>query len=192
MKTRLDQFNPDKGLIRGRAKQVEAVWYLLKCAFFLSPLPWPIRLKVFLLRSFGAKIGCGVVIKPRVNIHFPWKLEVGDYCWIGEEVFILNFESVKLGSNVCLSQRAFLCTGNHNARDPAFSYKNAPIHVAEGAWIGACSFISPSIQIGEEAVVCAGSIVTSNIEPNTINAGNPAVKTSMRWKPVFSELEDLG
>jgi len=160
MKTRLDFFDPNKGLDRGRSKLVEAVWYLLKCAFFLSALPWPSGLKVRLLRAFGAKIGRGVVIKPRVNIHFPWKLEIGDHVWIGEEVFILNFEPVRIGSHVCISQRAFLCTGNHDYNDPAFSYRNAPITIGDGAWIGACVFVGPGVRVDEEMVAAAGAVVT--------------------------------
>lgn len=182
MKTRLDLFDPQKGLIRGRPKSVEAIWYFLKCAFFLSPLPWPSRFKVSLLRLFGAKVGRGVVIKPRVNIHFPWKFEIGDYSWIGEEVFILNFEPVTIGSHVCISQRAFLCAGNHDARDPSFSYRNAPISVGDGAWIGACSFIAPNTRVGSEALICAGSIITSRVESNAVYAGNPAKQISVRWK----------
>ncbi len=182
MKTRLDQFDPQRGLIRGRSRSVEAIWYLLKCTIFLSPLPWPSSFKVFLLRLFGARVGRGIVLKPRVNIHFPWKLEIGDFTWIGEEVFILNFEPVTIGSHVCISQRAFLCAGNHNARDPAFSYMNAPISVGDGAWIGACSFIAPNIKIGSEALICAGSIVTSHVGSNSVFSGNPAAQISVRWK----------
>ncbi len=155
---RLDLFDPAKGLDRGRPKAVEAVWYLVKCAFILSALPWPSRLKVALLRAFGAKIGKGVVIKPRVNVHFPWKLVVGDHVWIGEEVFILNFEPVTIGSHVCISQRAFLCTGNHDYKDPAFSYRNAPISVGDGAWIGACVFVAPGAEVAEGEVVKAGAV----------------------------------
>jgi putative colanic acid biosynthesis acetyltransferase WcaF len=182
MQTRLDRFDPRNGLIRGRPKSVEAIWYLVKCGFFLTPLPWPSGLKVKLLRLFGAKVGHGVVIKPRVNIHFPWKLEIGHHTWIGEEVFILNFEPVTIGSHVCISQRAFLCAGNHDARDPAFSYRNAPISIADGVWIGACSFIAPNTRVGPEALICAGSIVTSSVEANAVYAGNPAAQISVRWK----------
>lgn len=160
MKARLDLFDPNKGLDRGRAKFVEAVWYLLKCAFFLSALPWPSGLKVMLLRAFGARIGRGVVIKPRVNIHFPWKLTVGDHSWIGEEVFILNFEPVTIGSHVCVSQRVFLCTGNHDYRDPAFSYRNATITIGDGTWIGACVFVGPGVKVGDGMVAVAGTVVT--------------------------------
>ena len=86
------EFDPRKGLVRGRPKWFEAFWHIIKCLFFLSPLPWPSAYKCCLLRLFGAEVGSGVVIKPRVNIHFPWKLNVGEHSWIGEEVFILNFE----------------------------------------------------------------------------------------------------
>ena len=156
---RLDLFDPNKGLDRGRSKAVEAVWYLVKCAFFLSALPWPSGFKVRLLRAFGAKVGLGVVIKPRVNIHFPWKLVIGDHSWIGEEAFILNFEPVTIGSHVCISQRAFLCTGNHNYKDPAFSYRNEPIAIGDGAWIGAMVFVGPGAIVAPETVVKAGEVV---------------------------------
>ena len=182
MKTRLDQFDAEKGLDRGRSKGFLAGWYLLKCLFLLSAWPWPMGLKRCLLRAFGAKIGEGVVIKPRVNVHFPWKLEVGDHAWIGEEVFILNFEPVKIGAHACISQRAFLCTGNHDYRDPQFTYRNAPITIGSGAWIGAGVFVGPGVEVGEEAVAVAGSVITRNVPANTIVAGNPASERGPRWK----------
>lgn len=182
MSTRLDQFDSTLGLDRGRGKGVEILWYLTKCLVFLSPLPWPSRWKCVLLRMFGAKIGDGVVIKPRVNIHFPWKLELGDHVWLGEEVFILNFEGVFLGSHVCVSQRAFLCGGNHDFRDPTFPYRNAPITVGQGAWIGAQTFVGPGVEIGEECVVAAGAVVTKSLQKNRIYRGNPAGECGIRWK----------
>jgi putative colanic acid biosynthesis acetyltransferase WcaF len=182
MKTRLDQFDAEKGLDRGRSKGFLAGWYLLKCVFLLSAWPWPMGLKRCLLRAFGARIGEGVVIKPRVNVHFPWKLEVGDHAWIGEEVFILNFEPVKIGAQACISQRAFLCTGNHDYRDPQFTYRNAPIMIGSGAWIGAGVFVGPGVEVGEEAVAAAGSVITKNVPANTIVAGNPACGRGARWR----------
>jgi putative colanic acid biosynthesis acetyltransferase WcaF len=170
---RLDRFDARKGLDRGRSYLTEACWYLLKCAFFLSPLPWPMSWKRFLLRLFGARIGAGVVIKPRVSILFPWKLSIGDHAWIGEEVLILNFESVEIGAHACLSQRAFLCAGNHDSRDPLFSYRNAPIRVGAGAWIGAQSFVGPGVVVGPEAMACAGSVVVKDLPAGWVCRGNP-------------------
>lgn len=181
MKTRLDQFDASVRLERGRPKVIEITWYLLKCFFFLTPLPWPSAIKAHILRAFGAKVGHGVVIKPRVNIHFPWKLELGDHVWIGEEVFILNFEPVTIASHCCLSQRAFLCAGNHDFRDVSFRYRNAPIALGRGAWIGAQAFVAPGTKVGEETVVAAGAIVSGGLDPNAIYSGNPAKVVGQRW-----------
>lgn len=181
-KVRLDQFDASKGLVRGKSRGYEALWYLVKCVFFLSPLPWPSGVKARILRWFGAKVGVGVVIKPRVNVHFPWKLELGDHCWLGEEVFILNFELVKIGSQVCISQRTFLCGGNHDFRDPSFTYRNAPITVEDGAWVGANVFVAPGVTISSEAVVTAGSIVTTSLPQAMVCSGNPCIPVKVRWK----------
>ena len=181
-RVRLDAFDPKLGLDRGRSKPVEIIWYLTKLVFFLSAFPWPQGIKHFLLKCFGATIGTGVVIKPRVNIHFPWKLTVANHVWIGEECFILNFEPVTIGAHACLSQRTFLCGGNHDFRSPNFEYRNKPITIGSGSWIGAQSFISPGVEIGANTVVAAGSIVTKSLPVNAVCAGNPCEVKSARWK----------
>lgn len=180
-KVKLKNFDSSIGLDRGVSKFKEAIWHIFKVVFFLSPIPFPSSFKCFLLVSFHAKIGKGVVIKPRVNIHMPWKLEVGDDVWIGEEAFILNFEKISIGNNVCVSQRTFLCGGNHDYKDPAMSYRNAPITLQNGCWIGASCFIGPGITIGTDTVVSAGSVVTSNLPSNSIYKGNPALFVKYRW-----------
>ena len=179
---RLDLFDASRTLDRGRSVLVEALWYGIKVAFFLTAIPWPSALKCGLLRLFGAKIGRGVVIKPRVNIHLPWRFEVGSHSWIGEEVFILNFAMVRIGSHACISQRAFLCTGNHDFRDPEFAFRSGPISVGDGAWVGAGVLVAPSVEIGEEAVVGAGSVVLKTLEGGMIYSGNPAIPKGKRWK----------
>lgn len=181
-RVRLDLFDNKKGFNRGASKLKEGCWYLIKIFFFLGAFPYPSSFKIFLLKLFGARVGEGVVLKPRVNIHFPWKLSVGDHVWIGEEVFILNFEKVTIGSNVCLSQRVFLCAGNHDFRDPSFSYRNGPIELEDGCWVGANSFVGPNARIGVDTVVSAGSVVTSSLPPNGIYKGNPLTYISDRWK----------
>ncbi|WP_339865810.1 WcaF family extracellular polysaccharide biosynthesis acetyltransferase [uncultured Algoriphagus sp.] len=181
-KVRLDLFESSLGLDRGASKFKETVWYIFKWIIFLSAFPFPSSLKVQILRLFGAKIGFGLVIKPRVNIHFPWKLVVGDNVWIGEEAFLLNFELLTIGNNVCLSQRAFLCGGNHDYRDPAMKYRNGPITLDNGCWVGASVFVGPDVVIGMDSVIAAGSIITKSIPENSIFRGNPAVNVGLRWK----------
>jgi putative colanic acid biosynthesis acetyltransferase WcaF len=181
-RVRNDLFDASKGLVRGRPRWVEAVWYLVKCVFFLSAWPWPNRWRIWWLRRFGAEIGAGVTIKPRVNIHLPWKLAIGEHAWIGEEVFILNFEPVRIGAHTCISQRAFLCTGNHDFRDPAMSYRNAPISIGDGAWIGAQCFVGPGVMVEDEAVAIAGSVVVKNLPREMVCGGNPCVAFKSRWR----------
>jgi putative colanic acid biosynthesis acetyltransferase WcaF len=179
---RNDLFNSRQGLNRGRPKPVELIWYLCKCVLFLTPMPFPTAFKCAVLRLFGAQIGRGVIIKPRVNIYFPWKLSVGDFAWIGEEVFILNFEPVTIGAHACVSQRAFLCTGNHDYRKPDMPYRNAPIIVEDGAWIGAQCFVGPGVTVGNEAVITAGSIVARSQPHRKVCGGNPCVVIKDRWQ----------
>lgn len=180
-KARLDLFNKNVGLKRGAPFIKEISWYLVKIFFFLTPIPYPNQFKCLLLRLFGSKVGNGVIIKPRINIHFPWKLEIGNHVWIGEEVFILNFEKIVIGNHVCISQRTFLCGGNHDYKKPEMPYKNGQIILHDGCWIGANVFVSPNIEIGVDTVVSACSFVNKNLEPNSIYAGNPVVYIRQRW-----------
>jgi putative colanic acid biosynthesis acetyltransferase WcaF len=172
------------GLDRGRGRLIEVLWYLLKMVFFLTAFPWPSRVKVAILRLFGATIGQGVVIKPRVSIVFPWKLSIGEDSWIGEEVLILNLDYVRLGMNTCISQRVFLCTGNHDYRVPSMPYRNAHIVLGDGVWIGAQSFVAPGVEVGVDSVVAAGSVVIDSLPANIVAGGVPAVVKGVRWKPV--------
>lgn len=178
----LSSFDSTKGLDRQASKMKEILWYLFKMLFFLSAFPFPNSFKSSILRMFGAKVGKGLVIKPRVNIHFPWKLTIGDNVWIGEETFLLNFEPLSIGNNVCISQRSFLCGGNHNYRDPAMSYRNGPITLMDGVWVGASVFVGPHVTIGVDSVIAAGSILTKSVGNNGVYQGNPAIFVGNRWK----------
>src|SRR5262245_49994907 len=179
---RLDLFDSKRGLNRGRPFWIEVIWYATKCLLFLTPWPVPSKVKRCVLRWFGARVGIAVVLKPRINIHFPWKLEIGDYAWIGEEVSILNFEPIKIGSHCCISQRAFLCTGNHDYRQPDMRYRNSPLCLGDGCWIGAQSFVGPGVLIGNETVVSAGSVVTSDLPAQMVCRGNPCQPIRRRWQ----------
>lgn len=180
-KVKLGEFDAKLGLERGVRRSTEIIWYLVKVIFFLSAMPYPSSFKVMLLRFFGATIGKGVIIKPRVNIHFPWKLVLGDNVWIGEEVFLLNFELLMIGNNVCVSQRAFLCGGNHDYKRPSMPYRNGSITLEDGSWVGASTFIGPNVIIGIDTVISAGSVVTHSLGGNGIYRGNPVQFIKNRW-----------
>ncbi len=135
---------------------------------------------MILLRLFGARIGRGVVIKPAVNIKYPWKLIVGDHCWIGENVWIDNLADVKIGSHVCLSQGAMLLTGNHDFTSPSFDLKPAEIVLHDGVWIGARAVVCPGVTCRSHAVLTVQSVATRDLEAYSVNQGNPAVKVKDR------------
>ncbi|MEP4883855.1 WcaF family extracellular polysaccharide biosynthesis acetyltransferase [Maribacter dokdonensis] len=180
-KVSLKNFDASIGLDRGASRIKEIIWYLFKTFFFLSALPYPSRLKVSILKMFGAKVGHGVVIKPRVNIHFPWKLSIGSNVWVGEEAFLLNFEPLLIEDNVCISQRSFLCGGNHDYKNPTMPYRNGPITLKEGCWIGANCFIAPNVTIGTDTVITAGSIVTKSVKENLVTSITPENFSKPRW-----------
>jgi len=178
---RNDLFQSRVGFDLGRPKWVFILWYLVKCVFFLSPLPWPSRLKSWLLCRFGAEIGKGVYWKPRVNIHIPWKLKVGDFTWIGEEVNIINFAPVSIGAHCCLSQRSFLCSGNHDYRSPDMRYRHAPIILEDGVWVGAAAFVGPGVTVGTDAVITACSVAVKSLAGGWVYAGNLCRPVRQRW-----------
>jgi putative colanic acid biosynthesis acetyltransferase WcaF len=171
---RLDTYD-NSDFDRGACRLAEALWVVSKCLFFLNPLPWPSALRVFLLRLFGARVGHGVVIRSGVNITFPWRVTIGDHVWLGEEVIILSLAPVTIGSHVCISQRAFLCTGTHAWREETFDLRTYPIIVEDSVWISAQAFIGPAVEVGRGSVVSAGSVVMKSVPPDSMVRGNPVV-----------------
>jgi putative colanic acid biosynthesis acetyltransferase WcaF len=156
------------------------IWFFASNIFLNSYLPIPIFFKIFLLRLFGAEIGQGVVIKPKVNVKYPWLLTIGDYSWIGEEVWIDNLAMVKIGKNVCISQGAMLLTGNHDFSKPTFDLKIGNITLEDGVWIGAKAIVCPGVTCFSHSVLAVGSVASKNLEANIIYRGNPAIQIKSR------------
>lgn len=152
----------------------QMAWFFL--GYPLVETRWlPISLlKVVVLRFFGAKVGKGVRIKTGVKVKFPWRLEIGDYAWIGEDVWLDTVAEIYIESHVCLSQGVYLCTGNHDWTDPDFGLKPAPIWLKQGSWIAARATVAPGVTVGEGAILALGSTATQSLAPMTIYAGNPA------------------
>ena len=159
---------------RGAPAWKEALWLLVRGVFFQTWVPWPSSLRMAWLRAFGARVGGGVVVRANVNVSFPWRLTVGDHVWIGEDVGILSLADVVIESHVCISQRAYLCTGSHDYRREDFKLMTRPITIRAGSWIAAAAFIAPGVEIGAGAIVAAGSVVTRDVPPDTLVRGNPA------------------
>jgi putative colanic acid biosynthesis acetyltransferase WcaF len=156
------------------------LWYAVSWFCFESGILLPYGFKRSMLRSFGARIGQGVVIKPHVQIKYPWKLSVADHAWIGEHVWIDNLDEVTIGKHACISQGALILCGNHDFTRTSFDLMVKPIQIGDGAWIGARTTVTQGVEVGRHAVLTVGSIATSDLEANGIYQGNPAVKVKIR------------
>lgn len=174
-----EKFKPT--LVIGASKVKLVLWYFVNAVFFKSSINPSSALKIILLKAFGAKIGEGVVIKPSVNIKYPWKLNVDDHTWIGEEVWIDNLVQVSIGKSVCISQGALLLTGNHNYKKTTFDLITGEILLEDGVWIGARATVCPGTVCRTHSIVTVGSVVSKELEPYGIYKGNPAIKISDRF-----------
>ncbi|WP_299099047.1 WcaF family extracellular polysaccharide biosynthesis acetyltransferase [uncultured Winogradskyella sp.] len=178
MKTDLSKY--DNSWYQPGSSVKRLLWYVISWLFFEGGWNISSGLKIFWLKCFGAKIGKGVIIKPKITIKYPWKLLVGDHCWIGESVWIDNLDQVTIESNVCISQGALLICGNHNYKTPNFDLFVAPIVLKEGCWVGAKSIVSPGVTLESHAVLSLGSVATQDLEAFGIYSGNPAKKVKTR------------
>ncbi|MCH6201331.1 WcaF family extracellular polysaccharide biosynthesis acetyltransferase [Aquiflexum sp. LQ15W] len=149
-------------------------WYVANRIFINTSILFPSIFKSWILKLFGAKIGRGLVIKPKVNIKYPWFLTVGDHCWIGENVWIDNLTQVSLEANVCISQGAMLLTGNHDYKKASFDLILEGIRLEDGVWIGSKSVVCPGVTCFSHSVLAVGSVATKDLDSFTIYQGNPA------------------
>jgi len=178
LKTDLSKYNinwyaPGNRLIR-------SLWFVVSLVFIQNKLNPFNSLKVILLRIFGAKIGRDVVVKPGVNIKYPWKLEVGNYVWIGEDVWIDNLDDVVIGNNVCISQGVMLLSGNHNYKKSTFDLIIGKIKIKDGVWIGAKSIVTQNVVCENHSVLTVNSVASSNLDSYSVYTGNPAEKVRNR------------
>jgi putative colanic acid biosynthesis acetyltransferase WcaF len=159
---------------RGRNAVLVQLWWIVQATLFRWSPQVLYRWRSFLLRLFGARIGKGVGIRPTAQVTYPWKLEIGDYCWIGDDCVIYNLGKITLGSNVALAHGVYLCTGLHDYTDPSFPIGASPITVADEVWLTNDVFVGPGVTIGRGCVVGARSTVLKDLPEMMLCAGYPA------------------
>lgn len=164
---------------RGASAVRQFLWFVMGTILFSSSLPGS-KWRCKMLALFGAQVGHGVVIKPGVRIKFPWKLILGADCWIGEDVWIDNLDLVSIGSNSCVSQGVYLCTGSHNWSKSTFDLITNSIVIGEQAWVGAFCRVAPGVTVSSGSVCAMGSVVTKSTGEWEIWAGNPCKKVKDR------------
>ena len=172
MQTDLSKFNV--GDYDAGPKWKVGLWFLVNYFVFDSVIPWPYGIKSSLLRLFGAKVGKGLVTKVKVRIKCPWRLVIGDNCWLGESAWIDNLAHVTIGNNVCISQGAMLLTGNHDYTLHDFPYRLGQIVLEDGVWVGAQAVVCPGVTCKTHSILTVNSVATKDLDPWNIYMGNPA------------------
>jgi len=156
------------------------LWFYINAFIFKTSLLPISAIKRSLLRLFGASIAKGVVIKPCVNIKYPWNLTIGQNTWIGEGAWLDSLVAINIGANACLSQGAMLLTGSHNYKKQTFNLVTGSIVLADGVWIGAGAIVNQGVSAASHAVLTAGSVANKNLDAYSVYQGNPAIKVRDR------------
>ncbi|MCU0534200.1 MAG: hormogonium polysaccharide biosynthesis acetyltransferase HpsU [Hydrococcus sp. Prado102] len=165
---------------RGKPGWFILLWWLVQAiAFPISPHNLH-GFRCWLLRLFGAKIGKGVSIRPTARFTYPWKVQIGDYSWIGDDVVLYSLDRITIGSQCVISQECYLCTGSHDLQDVAFGLITAPIEIGNGVWIAADCFIGCGVKIGANAAIGARSSVFSHIPARQVAWGTPCKPRYLR------------
>ena len=159
---------------RGRNAFIVQLWWLVQSILFRTSPQFLYGWRNFLLRLFGAKIGKKVIIRPTVRITYPWKVSIGDYSWIGDDVVLYSLGEIEIGKNVVISQKSYICTASHDYLEsdfPIFAKKNT---IEDECWLATDVFVSPGITIGGGSVIGSRSSVYKDIPSNKVCVGNPA------------------
>ena len=150
----------------------ELAWFLIEASIINNKLIPFTAIRIWLLRAFGARIGSHCRMPHPIRVKAPWNLEVGDNCWFGVDAWIYNQTDIRIGSNVCISQGAFLTTGSHDVAGN-MDLQVAPIVIEDGVWITSRCVVQMGVTIGRSAVVTPLSVVHRSLEPEGVYGGNP-------------------
>ena len=159
---------------RGRPGWYVQLWWIVEALLFRPSPQFLYGWRRWLLRRFGARIGEGVIIRPTVRTQFPWKVRIGDYSWIGDEVVLYSLGDIDIGANVVVSQKSYLCTGSHDPGAADFTIYSEPIYLEDECWIATDVYVAPGVRIGRGTLVGARSSVFKDLPAGMICMGSPA------------------
>jgi putative colanic acid biosynthesis acetyltransferase WcaF len=168
---------------RGKPGWFVQLWWIVQALFFHPSPQVMYGWRRFLLRCFGAKIGKGVIIRPSAQVTYPWKLTIGDYSWIGDDVVLYTLGEITIGNHAVISQRSYICTGSHDYKKDTFDIFSIPVIIEDECWLATDVFVGPGVTISKATVVGARSSVYKTIQDTGgIYKGNPAIRIADRLK----------
>lgn len=168
----LSQFRLPKGFRGASAFKVQ-VWWAVQATLFRGSPQFAYGFRSALLRLFGAEVGKKAVIRPSVTVTYPWKVRLGDYVWIGDDVVLYSLGDIQIGNNSVVSQKSYLCAGDHDYTQKNFPIRARSIRIGDECWIAADVFVGPGVTIGDRTVVGARSTVLKDLPAGVVAAGSP-------------------
>ena len=159
---------------RGKNPFIVQLWWIVQGTFFRMSPQFMYGFRRFLLRLFGAKIGKKVIIRPTVRTTYPWKVSIGDFSWIGDDVVLYSLGEIEIGKHVVISQKSYLCTGSHDFEKIDFPIFHKKIQIEDECWLATDVYLAPGVTIGKGTVIGARSSVFKNLPSNSICMGSPA------------------
>lgn len=178
----LSKFRNPPGFRGASVFKVQLWWIVQASLFRWSPqIAFPFR--AFLLRLFGANVGKKTFIRPSVQVTYPWKVTIGDFVWIGDDVVLYSLGPIEIGPHTVVSQRSYLCAGDHDYREIAFPIRSSPINIGAECWLAADCFIYPGVTIGMGSVISARSVVIHDMPGMKICKGTPCSVIADRCSP---------
>lgn len=170
---RLENFKLPNGF-RGRNAVTVQLWWFVQATLFRFSPQFLYGWRRLLLRLFGAQIGKNVIIRPTVEITYPWKVNIGDHSWIGDNVTLYSLGEIEIGKNTVVSQKSYLCTGSHDYSKSNFPIDAKKITIEDECWLATDVYVAPGITIHKGSVVGARSSVFQSLEGNKVYVGSPA------------------
>jgi putative colanic acid biosynthesis acetyltransferase WcaF len=165
---------------RGRPGWYVQLWWIVHATLFAGSPQFMYGWRRFLVRLFGMKVGRRVLLRPSVAITYPWKVSIGDYSWVGDDVVLYSLGEIEIGSHVVVSQRSYLCAAGHHYRRAGFDIFDSKVTIKDEAWVAADVFVAPGVTIGRGAVVGARSSVFRDLPEGMLCLGSPAQAVSPR------------
>lgn len=143
----------------------------------LELLPHPLRYWIF--KALFASLGSDAMIDYQTYFRYPWKISIGNGVWInrGCEFYgsmLAGNAHITIGDHCALGPRVRVLSATHDYHRLDLPDRAASVTIGHHVWIGAGTTILPGVSIGDGAVVAAGSVVTRDVAPFSIVAGNPA------------------
>ncbi|WP_405611277.1 putative colanic acid biosynthesis acetyltransferase [Polaribacter sp. Asnod1-A03] len=169
----LDTYKLPKNF-RGRNAFVVQLWWIVQSVFFKNSPQFMYGFRNFLLRFFGAKIGRNVIIRPTVRVTYPWRVSIGDYCQIGDDVVLYSLGEIEIGNNTVVSQKSYICAASHDYKKSTFNIFSKKVTIKDQCWLATDVFVGPGVTIERGTVVGARSSVYKDLPAYKVCNGNPA------------------